>query len=61
MGKYRKHRGGLSNVHAVTNPYFLQNRRQMFVDVNEWLGFQYNNTVQKTLQNYDRLLGKVGN
>ena len=61
MGKYRKHRGGLSNVHAVTNPYFLQNRRQMFVDVNEWLGFQYNNTVQKTLQNYDRLLEKVGN
>lgn len=61
MGKYRKHRGGLSNVHATTNPYFLQNRRQMFADVNEWLDFIYDDTVQKTLQYYDRLLEKIGN
>ena len=61
MGKYRKHRGGLSNVHATTNPYFLRNRRQMFADVNEWLDFIYDDTVQKTLQYYDRLLEKIGN
>jgi glycosyltransferase involved in cell wall biosynthesis len=61
MGKYRKHRGGLSNVHAVTNSFFLKNRRQMFADVNEWLGFRYDATVRKTLQNYDRLLEKIGN
>ncbi len=59
MGKYRKHQGGLSNVHAVTNPFFLKNRRQMFADVNEWLGFRYDAIVQKTLQNYDCLLEKL--
>lgn len=61
MGVYRKHRGGLSNVHAVTNPYFLRNRRQMFADINEWLGFKYDTTIQETLQKYDRLLEKIGN
>ncbi|MEZ4905554.1 MAG: glycosyltransferase [Spirosomataceae bacterium] len=61
MGVYRKHHGGLSNVHAISNLYFLQNRRQMFVNVNEWLGFKYNDTIQQTLQNYDRLLEKIGN
>jgi hypothetical protein len=33
----------------------------MFADVNEWLGFRYDATVQKTLQKYDRLLEKIGN
>lgn len=61
MGKYRKHRGGLSNVHAVTNAYFLENRRQMFADVNEWLAYQYNETVQKTLHKYDLLIEEIGN
>lgn len=61
MGKYRKHRGGLSNVHAVTNAYFLRNRRQMFIDVDQWLGHQYESIVEKTVQKYDRLLEEIGN
>ena len=61
MGSYRKHQGGLSNVHAVTNAYFLRNRRQMFSDVNTWLHYQYNQTIEKTLQKYDRLLEEIGN
>lgn len=56
MGIYRKHRGGLSNVHAITNATFLQNRRRMFVDVNQWLGKKYDDTVQKTLKRYDEWL-----
>ncbi len=61
MGNYRKHRGGLSNVHAVTNAYFLRNRRQMFADVNEWLSYKYNDTVQQTLRKYDQLIEEIGN
>jgi len=37
MGVYRKHRGGLSNVHAPTNAWFVQNRREMFANVRAWL------------------------
>jgi len=58
MGVYRKHKGGLSHVHAVTNAYFLQNRRQMFADVNEWLQLEYDSTVQQTLLKYDQLLAE---
>jgi glycosyltransferase involved in cell wall biosynthesis len=54
MGVYRKHRGGLSNVQSSTNLYFLKNRQQMFVEVNEWLDFKYKSTIQATLESYDK-------
>lgn len=54
MGVYRKHRGGLSNVHANTNLGFLKNRRRMFEDVNKWLNFRYDATIRQTLSSYDR-------
>jgi glycosyltransferase involved in cell wall biosynthesis len=54
MGVYRKHRGGLSNVQSSTNLYFLKNRQQMFADVNEWLDFKYDSTIQETLKSYDK-------
>lgn len=53
MGVYRKHRGGLSNVQSTTNVGFLKNRKQMFADVNKWLDFKYDVTVQQTLKRYD--------
>ncbi len=37
MGVYRKHQGGLSNVHAPTNEWFMQNRQEMFANVRAWL------------------------
>ena len=54
MGVYRKHRGGLSNVQSSTNLYFLKNRQQMFSDVNKWLDFRYDSTIQQTLKSYDK-------
>ncbi len=54
MGVYRKHRGGLSNIHSSTNLYFLKNRKQMFAEVNEWLSFRYDSTIQQTLKAYDK-------
>ncbi|WP_247232437.1 glycosyltransferase [Telluribacter sp. SYSU D00476] len=56
MGVYRKHRGGLSNVQAPTNPYFLKNRKQMFLNVNNWLGGRYHQTVATTVQRYEQQL-----
>ena len=56
MGVYRKHSAGLSNVHAHTNLKFLQNRKQMFVNVGSWLNGRYDATVAKTLHRYDELL-----
>jgi hypothetical protein len=53
MGVYRKHRGGLSNVQSSTNLYFLKNRKEMFTEVNKWLDFKYDSTIQRTLIAYD--------
>jgi glycosyltransferase involved in cell wall biosynthesis len=59
MGVYRKHRGGLSNVQANTNIGFLKNRRQMFIDVNEWLGFRYDATIKTTIKAYDEQIERL--
>lgn len=59
MGVYRKHRGGLSNVQSSTNFYFLKNRKQMFEEVNEWLGFRYDTTIRQTLNAYDKQIQKL--
>lgn len=57
MAVYRKHRGGLSNVHADTNLFFLQNRKEMFENVNNWLEKKYDQTLSKTIRNYaDKLV-----
>jgi glycosyltransferase involved in cell wall biosynthesis len=52
MGVYRKHSAGLSNVHAQTNTRFWINRKEMFENVNQWLGYRYNKTIEKTVSRY---------
>jgi len=47
MGVYRKHRGGLSNVHAPTNAWFVQNRREMFANVRAWLESRKSETTDE--------------
>ncbi|GAB2800188.1 hypothetical protein GCM10027275_52770 [Rhabdobacter roseus] len=61
MGVYRKHRGGLSNVHAPTNGYFLQNRKEMFENVNRWLDHRYESTVAQTLRQYEEKIWALKN
>ncbi|MBU1823058.1 MAG: glycosyltransferase [Bacteroidetes bacterium] len=56
MGVYRKHRGGLSNVQAPTNAWFVRNRREMFENVNAWLGYRHDAVVQQTLKKYTEQL-----
>jgi glycosyltransferase involved in cell wall biosynthesis len=64
MGVYRKHRGGLSNVQASTNLYFLRNRKEMFENVNQWLNGEYASIIDHTIKNYEErlvLLSKIEN
>jgi glycosyltransferase involved in cell wall biosynthesis len=52
MGVYRKHVGGLSNVHTHTNQWFLQNRIEMFENVDLWLDFKYHDIITQTISDY---------
>jgi len=63
MGIYRKHSAGLSNVHAQTNIRFWKNRKEMFENVNKWLAFRYDKTIQETVSKYSAYLShaeKIG-
>ena len=59
MGIYRKHSAGLSNVHAQTNIRFWKNRKEMFENVNKWLAFRYDQTIQETVSKYSAYLSKA--
>ena len=58
MGVYRKHSAGLSNVHSQTNRIFLQNRKEMFANVNKWLDYKYDSIVSETIERYTRQLAQ---
>ncbi|QRR02887.1 glycosyltransferase [Dyadobacter sandarakinus] len=59
MGVYRKHSAGLSLVHADTNIGFLQNRREMFKNVDKWLHYQYKEVIARTVERYDMQLANI--
>lgn len=59
MGIYRKHSAGLSHVHAHTNQWFLNNRMEMFKNVNEWLDNDYDSTIERTISWYRDQLSKM--
>lgn len=59
MGVYRKHRGGLSNVHASTNLFYLTNRMEMFKNIGLWLDNQYDEIIQKTVATYQKQIDQL--
>lgn len=61
MGIYRKHSAGLSNLHAHTNKWFLKNRMEMFKNVNAWLDYRYEKTIERTVAWYEEQLSKLEN
>ncbi|WP_128548581.1 glycosyltransferase [Larkinella soli] len=61
MGVYRKHRGGLSNVHSNQNLFFLKNRKEMFENVNRWLEYRYDRTLRATIARYEEQLTSLTN
>lgn len=56
MGVYRKHSAGLSNLHATSNRWFVQNRKEMFENVNAWLNFKHDVLVEQTVAKYTKQL-----
>ena len=52
MSVYRKHRGGMTNIHTPTNRYFLQNRLEMFQNLDEYFNFQYSKIILETVSKY---------
>lgn len=59
MGVYRKHHGGLSNVHASTNLFYLTNRMEMFKNIGLWLDNQYDEIIQKTVATYQKQIDRL--
>lgn len=59
MGVYRKHRGGLSNVHASTNLNYLSNRMEMFQNVGLWLNNKYDEIIQQTVASYQNQINQL--
>ena len=52
MAVYRKHRGGMTNIHTSQNRFFLQNRMEMFQHLDKYLGFQYSEIITETVLKY---------
>ena len=56
MGIYRKHLGGMTNIHTSQNRFFLQNRMEMFQNLDKYLGFQYSEIIAETVLKYKKEL-----
>jgi glycosyltransferase involved in cell wall biosynthesis len=52
MAIYRKHRGGMTNILTQQNRFFLQNRMEMFQNLDKYLGFQYSEIISETVLKY---------
>lgn len=59
MGAYRKHRGGMTNIHTPQNRFFLNNRMEMFQHLNEYLGNEYHEILTKTILKYQNVLSAL--
>lgn len=58
-GVYRRHRGGLSNQHTVVNRFYLQNRLELFNELNAYFGYRHEAALRPTIEKYERLLAGV--
>ena len=56
MGAYRKHRGGMTNIHTPQNRFFLQNRLEMFQNLDGYLEFQHSKIIAETVLKYKKAL-----
>ncbi len=56
MAVYRKHSGGMTNIHTPQNRFFLQNRMEMFQNLDKYLGFQYSKIIAETVLKYKNAL-----
>jgi glycosyltransferase involved in cell wall biosynthesis len=56
MGVYRKHSGGMTNIHTLQNQYFLRNRMEMFQNLDSYFDLKYQEILVKTIEKYQKQL-----
>jgi glycosyltransferase involved in cell wall biosynthesis len=56
MGCYRKHSGGMTNIHTPQNQFFLRNRMEMFENLDKYFELMYNDILEKTIEKYQEQL-----
>ncbi len=56
MGCYRKHSGGMTNIHTPQNQFFLKNRMEMFENLDKYFVLKYHDILEKTIEKYQKQL-----
>jgi glycosyltransferase involved in cell wall biosynthesis len=59
MGAYRKHHGGMTNLHTPQNYFFLRNRMEMFIELDEYFNFKYTDILRETILKYENELSRL--
>jgi glycosyltransferase involved in cell wall biosynthesis len=59
MGGYRKHRGGMTNIHTPQNLFFLKNRMEMFANLDQYFAYQYSEILEKTVRKYQTEIDRL--
>ncbi|TAG18376.1 MAG: glycosyltransferase [Cytophagia bacterium] len=58
-GVYRRHRGGMSNLHTPKSRFYVENRVQLYQELDAFFDFHYSDTLQKTVQKYEQMLAEI--
>ena len=61
MGVYRKHHGGMTNIHTPQNIIFLENRMKMFENLKPYFAGKYDIILDKTIEKYSIELANLKN
>lgn len=56
LGCYRKHSGGMTNIHTPQNQFFLRNRMEMFENLDKYFELKYYEILKKTIEKYQKEL-----
>lgn len=59
MGCYRKHHGGMTNIHTPQNIFFLRNRMEMFQALDGYFDLKYSAILVKTISYYHKVLTEL--
>lgn len=60
MAVYRKHRGGMTNLHTTHNEWFLRNRLAMYQAIDAYCDYTHHETLLSTFQKYEAALESLG-
>lgn len=59
MGCYRKHHGGMTNIHTQQNTYFLRNRMEMFQALDAYFDFNKTDILTSTVEKYQAIINNL--